>query len=372
MPEKMNAVVKFKPQEGAEFAEVDIPRPKADEVLIKVRATSICGTDVHIYQWDPWSAARIGGKNLPQILGHEMAGSVVEVGKEVRRIKVDDYVSVETHIADPGDLQSYLNQRHIGERMRIVGVDTDGCFAEYFAVPEVVCWKNDTSIPPEIASIQEPLGNACYATLGEDNDVAGRTMAIVGDGPIALFAAGIARISGVTKIILIGMADSLLKIGKEVGADHVVNILDVGVDPVEFVKDHTEGYGVDIVVDMAGNQKAIDLCFKLVRKGGRFSAFGLAPDEKLSIDYNDGIVFKGLRIDGINGRKMFDTWYRVRNFLASGRLNVNPIITDVLPLEKFEEGFNLLTAMPRNSAKVVLFPDKNEFSDAEKRRNELE
>ena len=370
MAEKMKAVVKVKPEKGAVFTEVDIPRPGPGEVLLKVRATSICGTDVHIYNWDEWSANRIGEKNLPQTLGHEVAGEVVELGSEIKRLKVGDYVSVETHIPHPDDLQTLLDQKHIGERMKIVGVDFDGCFAEYFKVPEVVCWKNDEAIVPEMASVQEPLGNATYATLGEDNDVAGKTMAIVGDGPIALFSAGVARLAGVTKIFLIGMADHLLNIGKQMGADHIINVLDEGVDPHQFVMDNTGGYGADIVVDMAGNQKAIDLCFKLARKGGRLSAFGVAPQAVMNINYNDGIVFKGLRIDGINGRKMYDTWYRVRNFLASGRLDINPVITDILPLEKFEEGFEKLQAMPRTSAKVVLFPDSSEYEAAISRRNE--
>jgi threonine 3-dehydrogenase len=367
VPEKMKAVVKTKPHKGAELLEVDIPTIKPNEVLIKVRATSICGTDVHIYEWDSWSQGRIGEKNLPQILGHEVAGEVVETGSEVHHIKVGDYVSVETHIPDPLDIQSLLNQQHIGERMKIVGVDFDGCYADYFAVPEVVCWKNDPAIPPEIACVQEPLGNATYATLGENNDVAGKSMAIIGDGPIALFSVGVARASGVTNIFLFGMAEKMLEIGKQMGADHVINVLDTSINPLAYVKDHTYGFGVDVSLDMAGNQKAVELALKVVRKGGRLSAFGVAPQNTLEINYNEGIVFKGLQIDGINGRKMFDTWYRVRNFLASGRLDISPVITDVLQLSDFEQGFSNLMSQPRESSKVVLFPDRDEFTEAIKR-----
>lgn len=363
----MKAVVKTRPGTGAELMDVDVPQPKAGEVLLKVRATSICGTDVHIYEWDAWSQGRIGEKNLPQILGHEVAGEVVEVGPEVHHIRVGDYVSVETHIPNPLDVQSLLNQQHIGERMKIVGVDFDGCYADYFAVPESVCWKNDSSIPPEIACVQEPLGNATYATLGEDADVAGKSMAIIGDGPIALFSVAVARASGVTNIFLFGMAEKMLEIGRALGADHVINVLDQEIDPVTYVKDHTYGFGVDVSVDMAGNQKAVELSLKVVRKGGRFSAFGVAPGDSLEIDYNNGIVFKGLSIDGINGRKMFDTWYRVRNFLASQRLDISPVITDVLQLSEFEAGFANLMAQPRESAKVVLFPDSEEYTEALKR-----
>ncbi len=169
----MKAVVKTKPELGAEMQDKPMPTLRPDWVLVKVRATSICGTDVHIYKWDEWSAA-IGQKALPQILGHEVAGEVVEVGQHCRRIKVGDYISAETHIYDPGDLTSMLGALHVGKNMKILGVDFDGCFAEYFALPESICWPNDPAIPPEVATIQEPLGNATYAVLGEDADVAAR------------------------------------------------------------------------------------------------------------------------------------------------------------------------------------------------------
>ena len=196
----MKAVVKTKPELGAELLDKPVPKPQSDWVVVKVRATSICGTDVHIYKWDPWSAERIGAKALPQILGHEVAGEVVEVGGHCKRIKVGDYISAETHIYDPGDLTSMLGSFHVGMNMKILGVDFDGCFAEYFALPESICWPNDPSIPPEVAAIQEPLGNATYAVLGEDADVAGKTMVITGDGPISLFASGVARACGAARI----------------------------------------------------------------------------------------------------------------------------------------------------------------------------
>ena len=363
----MNAVVKAEPAAGAVYREVDLPRTAPDEVLLRVRATSICGTDVHIYNWDAWSSRRIGAANLPQILGHEVAGEVVDVGAEVRRIKVGDYVSAETHIPDPGDLQTLLGQMHIGEHMRIVGVDFDGCFAEYFAVPEVVCWVNDQAIPPEFATVQEPLGNATYAVLGEDNDVAGRTMAIVGDGPVALFAVGVARACGVTQIFLFGMSKFAMGLARRMGADHVYDVTEPGADPVAFVREHTGGYGVDIALDMAGNQAALDNAFGVVRKGGRLSAFGLSPEKSVSIDYNEGIVFKGIQVHGINGRRMFDTWYRVRNLLASGRLDISPVITHLMPLEDFEKGFEAMTTVPRECGKIVLFPDPAELEAAKAR-----
>jgi len=366
---KMKAVVKTQPELGAEYLERDLPKLPPDWVIVKVRATSICGTDVHIYKWDPWSDSRIGRQALPQILGHEVAGEVVEVGPHCKRMKVGDYISAETHIYDPGDLTSLLGILHVGKNMKILGVDCDGAFAEYFAVPEAVCWPNDPSIPPEIATIQEPLGNATYAVLAEDADVAGKSMLITGDGPISLFAIGVARACGVTKIIHFGKYDFNMEIARRMGADlQMYTNKTSEAERLEFIMDHTEGYGVDIAVEMVGSQDSITDCFAGVRKGGRVTAFGIAAESPLPVDYNNGIVFKGCQVHGINGRKLFDTWYRNRNLLASGRLDPTPVITHMFSLEDFETGFERMLERPRHAAKVILFPDPAEFEAAKKRR----
>jgi len=367
MPETMKAVVKTKPELGAELQQKPLPKYPPDWVLVKVRATSICGTDVHIYKWDAWSDKRIGAKALPQTLGHEVAGDVVEVGAHCKRIKVGDYISAETHIYNPGDLNAMLCQLHIGDHMKILGVDCDGAFAEYFAVPESVCWVNDKSIPPEIATIQEPLGNATYTVLGEDSDVAGKTIVIIGDGPIALFAVGVARVVGLAKIFIIGKYDFNMNIAKKLGADHLLYANKEDINRVQYIRDHTGGSGADIVLEMAGSQQALDEGFQVLRKGGRFSAFGVSADPKPAIDYNNGIVFKGAQIHGISGRRMFDTWYRNRNLLASGRLDISPVITHMFKLEDFKAGFDEMMTRPRHSAKCVLFPSGQEFEAAKKR-----
>ncbi len=368
MSEKMNAVVKTKPELGADWLQVDVPELKPDWVLVKVKAASICGTDVHIYKWDPWSDARIGAHNLPQTLGHEVAGEVVEVGKGCKRIKVGDSISAETHIYDPGDLTSLLGAFHVGNNMKILGVDTNGSFAEYFAVPESVCWVNDTSIPPELATIQEPLGNAAYAVLGEDNDVAGKTMLITGDGPISLFAVGVARACGVARIFQFGKYDFNMEIGKKMGADYQIwTNKTTAKERKEFVLDHTDGFGVDIALEMVGSQDSIDDCFDLVRKAGRVSAFGIPSDSPLPIDYANGIVFKGCQVHGVNGRKLFDTWYRNKNLLANLRIDPKPVITHMFTLEDYKKGFDAMLARPRFSAKVILFPEQAELDAAKKR-----
>ena len=370
MRDRMRAVVKTRPEFGAELVEREIPRIGEDEVLVKVRATSICGTDVHIYNWDNWAASRIGAGALPQVMGHELAGEVVEVGRNVRRVHVGDYISAETHIPDGRDLQVLLGQQHIGERMKILGVDRDGAFAEYIAVPEVVAWHNDKSIPPEVACVQEPLGNATYAVLGEDADVAGKSMVLIGDGPIALLGVAVARAVGVTQIFLVGMHDFNLGLGKHMGADHVL-FANREIDRVAYVKDHTGGFGADIVLDMAGAQQAINEGLQMLRRGGRFSAFGVAAGQSLSIDYNNGIVFKGAQVHGISGRKMFDTWYRVRNLLVSGRVDISPVITNMYTLDDYTQGFDRMLEFPRHAAKVVLFPNQEDYDAACARRPEV-
>lgn len=369
---KMKAVVKIRPEKGgAELMDVDTPTIRPDEVLVRVQSTSICGTDIHIYEWNPWAQRRMGEKQLPQILGHEVAGVVVEVGQAVRSIRKGDYISCETHIYDPGDLTSLLGQRHIGEHMQILGVDRDGVFAEYVAVPERVCWRNDRSIPPEYACVQEPMGNGVYAVLGEDADVAGKTMVIVGDGPTALFATGVARAAGVAKIIVVGFSDFGMDIAKRMGADHVLDIKKTNLDERhKFILDETDGFGVDISVEMVGGEKPIEEAFLHLRKGGRLTAFGVASEAKVPMDYNNGIVFKGAQVYGVNGRKIFDTWYRMRNLLTGKRVDISPVVTHVMSLDEFEKGFEMLLAVPRLAAKVVLFPNKEELAAARKRLDE--
>ncbi len=335
---------------GAELVELPIPRPGPGEVLVKVRATSICGTDVHIYGWNAWAEHRI--RHVPQTLGHEFAGDVVDVGPDVRQLRVGDYVSAETHIPCLRCQQCLTGQMHICHNLKILGVDCDGCFAEYAIVPEIVAWKNDRSIPASVASVQEPLGNAVYCTLVEP--VVGKSVLIFGDGPTGLFAAAVARVAGATDIVLVGREDYRLDIARRVGADMTIN--GATADVSALVAERTHGLGVDVVLEMSGTQLAVDQGLELVRKGGRFSAFGLAS-AKLQVDMTDGVIFKGLTVHGISGRRMFETWHIVRNLLASGRLDIQPIITHKMPLRQFGDGFDLMMNLPKMSGKIVLYPD---------------
>jgi threonine 3-dehydrogenase len=358
MGETMRAVVKAVPGSGAEVRDVPIPKIGPNEALVKVKATTICGTDVHIYQWNEWAQGRIGPR-VPQIMGHEFAGTVVEVGSEVHRVKPGDYVSAETHIPCTHCVQCLTGQMHICQNLKILGVDRHGCFADYIAVPEMVLWRNDPKIAPEVAAAQEPLGNAVYATLVEP--VAARSVLIYGDGPAGLFATGVAKVAGAARVYLVGLSPYRLEIGRKMGADAILN---PGDDPPgksrieERILDETGGVGVDVVLDMVGRQVVLDQGLKLVRKGGRYSAFGL-PDGRLSIDLNNGVIFKGVRLLGINGRVMFETWVQVSNLLASGRLDIRPVLTHKMNLEDFAKGFDLLTHDPIQAGKIAFVVSKD-------------
>jgi threonine 3-dehydrogenase len=349
MPEKMKAVVKTKREPGAELVEIPIPPVGPNEVLVKVKATSICGTDVHIYEWDPWSQGRI--KNIPQTMGHEFAGEIMELGSNVTRLKKGDIISAETHIPCFNCDTCFERQFHVCQNLKIFGVDCNGCFSEYMVAPEVVCWKNDPSVPPEHLCVQEPLGNAAYTVLTAP--VAGETMMIIGDGPTALFAAGVAKVAGAVFIMQVCRHPYRMEIARKMGADVTVNEKEEDLDAV--VQKHIGKGGFDIVLEMAGSEAAIDQMAKYIRKGGRISAFGVAKD-KVLFDYNNAAVFKGSTIYGINGRLMFDTWKQVRNMLKYKKLDVAPVVTHKLHLVDYEEGFSLMMTRPKVCGKVVLFP----------------
>ncbi len=351
MSDKMRAIFKTRAGPGLEMRLVDIPEPGPREVLVKVKATSICGTDRHIYHWNEWAANRI---KPPIIVGHEVAGHVVQVGRDVTLLKEGDFISAESHIPCTVCPVCRNGQPHICANLKILGVDTTGTYAEYAVIPEVVAWKNDPGLDPALAAIMEPLGNAVYTTLVEP--VAGKSVAIFGDGPAGLNAVAVARASGAGRIYQVGMVPFLLDLGRKLGADLSINITAPGADTVKTILEATDGWGVDVVLEMSGAQQAITEGIQVLRKGGRFSAFGL-PDKPVLIDLNNGVIFKGARILGINGRLMWETWFQMAGLLRSGKLNPSPVITHRLPLDDFEKGFAALDAADRRAAKVVLFPD---------------
>lgn len=346
----MKAVVKTRPERGAEFQEVPIPHPGPGEVLVKVLATSICGSDLHIYEWNDWAQTHI---RIPQIMGHEMAGEVVEVGKGVSRVKVGDYVSAETHIVCGRCYACRTGHAEACQNLKILGIDTDGAFAEYVVIPEENAWINDPSIPPEIATLQEPTGNAVDTALAED--ISGKTVLITGQGPVGLITTGVAAASGASLIITTDLKDSRLELSKKMGATYTLNPLRDNV--VEAVMDLTGGNGVDVFLEVSGSPKALAEGFRALAPGGRASLLGL-PDGPVEVDLNNWIIFKGVRVYGIIGRKLFSTWYKTSRLILSGKLDLRPLITHRLPLSRFHEG---MEAMARGeTGKVVLFPEEKE------------
>lgn len=342
----MRAVLKDKPGFGAVLAEVSQPHPGPGEVLIEVKATSICGTDHHIYIWNEWAQNRI---RPPQVMGHELAGEVVELGPGVRSARVGDLVSAETHIVCGKCTQCLLGEKHVCMNTSILGVDRNGCFAEYVAVPEENLWQNDPSVPVAYLSVQEPLGNAVHTVMA--GETRGRSFAVFGCGPIGLMAIGVARAVGATFVAAVDVNDYRLDIARKMKADVVINSRET--DPIEVLMDRTRGEGVDVVLEMSGARPVFAQIFKVVRPGGRVSLLGL-PDRGVELDISNEIVMRGVQIQGITGRRIWDTWVMTRELLESGNLDLAPVITHHLDLADYAEGMDLITS--GKCGKVVLYP----------------
>ncbi len=344
---KMKAVVKTKPEPGAELVEIETPTPGPDQVLVKVLATSICGTDLHIYEWNEWAQSRI--KNIPQIMGHELCGEIIELGTNVKHLNIGDVISAETHIACGHCYFCQTGYAHVCTRSKIFGVDIDGVFAEYALVPASNAWVLNKKIPKDYGSVMEPLGNAVHTVLA--GDIAGKTVLITGCGPIGVMSVAISRICGATKIIATEISDFRLQLAKKVGANSTLNPTKVNV--VERVLQETDGLGVDVVLEMSGNPSAIKEAFASLHPGGRFSILGI-PDKPMVTDWGADIIFKYITVQGINGRLMYKTWYEAERFLSSGRLDLEPIITHRFRLEEFEKGMELMKS--GNCGKILLYP----------------
>jgi threonine 3-dehydrogenase len=319
-------------------------------VLIRVEAASLCGTDLHIYRWDPWAQERLT-ERLPQIFGHEMAGRIVALGDGANAsgtLAIGTRVAAETHLVDGTCYQCRTGRAYVCANLRILGVDADGAFAEYMTLPAGNAWpSNDLS--PEIAAIQEPMGNAVHAAFVEE--VTGETVLVTGCGPIGLMSIAIAKLAGATKVIATDINPERRRMATSMGADLV---LDAAGDVVAQVRAATGGVGADIVLEMSGAEPAIRQGFDAVTNGGRVSLLGL-PSRPVTLDLNNEIIFKGLRVYGITGRRMFETWYRTQALLAQG-LDLSPIVTHRLPLTRFHEAFELLAA--GHAGKVVLLPQE--------------
>jgi len=353
----MYAVVKKKHGPGAEITAVDMPKIGRNEVLVKVKAASICGTDIHIWNWNEWAQNRI--KKIPLIFGHEFAGEVVEIGEDVKNVQKGDSVSAETHIVDGTCYQCKTDRMHICQHIQILGVDRDGVFAEYVAIPERNAWKNDPKLDPAIASVQEPLGNAVQSILPKDHveDIAGKNVAVLGCGPIGLMAIAALKTLGAAKIFATagGRNKVRMELAEKMGADMVINSEEAGENLVKIIRDETDGNGVDVALEMSGASSAVRQAFEMLTPGGRVSLLGLL-DKPMELDINNALVFKATTVYGISGRRMFQTWYQVKGLLSEPdfRNRIAAIITHKVPMRHVEKGVELINS--KKAAKVVLEP----------------
>ncbi len=374
--------------------ELPVPTPGPEDVLIYVEAASICGTDVHIWNWDRWSQRRI---NPPLTLGHEFCGTIVGIGDRVLHARVGDFVSAESHVTCGMCFQCRTGQAHMCPKTEILGVDRAGAFANYVVVPEKVIWQNDrTKLPPEIATLQEPFGNAVFATM--DQDMSGESVAVLGCGPIGLFTIGIAKAVGAKAVFASDINPFRMNLARKMGATAVFDPNDTdsrndetiparrergdggphstpidnrrstsqrsavpgapGIDDsrdvVSRIVDANGGYGVDIVLEMSGAAAAITTAFRVVRNGGTVVLFGI-PAKPVEIDVAENMIFKNLTVRALNGRRIFDTWYKTKWLLESGVVDLRPLITKTIGFSEVNDAVAMLSR--GDACKIVLLPN---------------
>lgn len=343
---KMKALMKKDGAFGAVLTEVPIPEIDKHEVLIKVKvlpyaariSTFIIGINGHVRE-----------SKHPMFSAMSSSGIVEDVGENVISVKVGEYVSAETHIVCGECVPCLTGKSHVCTNTAIIGVDTAGCFAEYVKVPADNIWRNPADMDPSIASIQEPLGNAVHTVL--ECQPAGGTTAVIGCGPIGLMAVAVAKATGASQVIAIDKNEYRLRLAKQMGATCTVSIEKE--DPLKIVSALTSGEGADLVCEMSGHPSAIAQGLAMAANGGRFHILSL-PEHPVTIDLTNKVVFKGLTIQGITGRKMFSTWRQVSQLISSNVIDLEPVITHQFPLEEFEKGFELMRS--GQCGKVILIP----------------
>ncbi len=346
----MQAIVKLRPQPGFELSRVPVPQPGAREVLIKVKATSICGTDVHIYKWDRWSQGRIVP---PVIIGHEFSGEIVSVGDRIGpdEPQVGDFVSAESHIVCGVCQQCKLGRSHVCPNTRIIGVDTDGCYAEYIALPVENVWKNPKDMSPAVASLQENFGNSVHTVSAVD--VRAKTVLLTGCGPAGLMAIAVARAYGAEVIVATDLSAFRLDLAQKMGADLVLNPLED--DVVRCAQHAVRDKGFDVLLEMSGASKAFIQGLTLLKPGGEAALLGLMSAPMNEFDISNLIIMKGITLHGIAGRRLWDTWYQMRALISSGAVDLSPIITHEFPLSRWQEAVETMAS--GKSGKIVMYPE---------------
>ncbi|MDE2295381.1 MAG: L-threonine 3-dehydrogenase [Gammaproteobacteria bacterium] len=338
----MKALVKSHAEPGIWLEEIAEPEVGHNDVLIRIHRTAICGTDMHIFNWDAWARKTIP---VPMAVGHEYSGEIVEIGSEVRGFEPGDRVSGEGHITCGHCRNCRAGRRHLCRNTRGVGVNRAGAFAEYLAIPASNVFKLSPAIDDEVAAILDPFGNATHTALAFN--VVGEDVLITGAGPIGIMAVAIARHCGARHIVITDVNDYRLALAERMGATRAVNVARQSLDTV--MKELAMEEGFDVGFEMSGNPAALREMLRTMNHGGSLSLLGIPPEET-AIDWNQ-VIFKGLVIKGIYGREMFETWYKMASMLQSG-LDVRPVITHRLGIRDFREGFEIMNS--GRSGKVVL------------------
>ena len=338
----MKALVKAKPEPGIHLLDVPIPDLRRNEVLIRVLRSSICGTDVHIYNWDAWAQKTIP---VPMAIGHEFVGIVTQIGELVHDFKPGDLVSAEGHLVCGHCRNCLAGRRHLCMKTSGVGVNRPGVFAEFVAIPVTNVWYCDPTIPVDTLACFDPLGNAVHTALSFD--ILGEDVLITGAGPIGCMAAAIAKHAGARHIVVTDINRYRLRLAKKVGATVVVDITKTDLFEVQRKLGMKEGF--DIAMEMSGSPEALPLILSNMCHGGKIALLGISP-EKISIDWNT-VVFNGLTIKGIYGREMFETWYKMTSMIQTG-LDIQPLITHHFHFTEFEQGFEVMRS--GRSGKVIL------------------
>jgi threonine 3-dehydrogenase len=338
----MRALVKSKPERGIWMERIRKPDVGHNDVLIKVNKTAICGTDIHIYQWDDWARKTIP---VPMAVGHEFSGEIVETGIEVKGYDVGDRVSAEGHVTCGVCRNCRAGRRHLCRSSVGVGVNRPGAFAEYISVPAFNIFKLPDVVTDDMAAILDPFGNATHTALSFD--LVGEDVLITGAGPIGIMAVAIARFAGARHVVITDVNDFRLGLAEKMGATVALNVTEGAIDDVMKNLGMTEGF--DVGMEMSGNPAAFKDLIRTMHHGGKVALLGIPPGE-MAIDWNE-VIFKGLIIKGIYGREMFETWYKMSSMLQSG-LDLSPMITHRFPVEDFQEAFDLMES--GQSGKIIL------------------
>lgn len=338
----MKALCKLKPQEGIWMHDIPLPKIGPNDVLVKIKKTAICGTDIHIYNWDEWAQETIP---IPMAIGHEFMGEIISIGENVSRLNCGDRVSGEGHLTCGYCRNCKAGKQHLCRNTIGIGVNRQGCFAEYLSIPATNVFLLPEQITDDQASILDPFGNAAHATLAFN--LVGEDVLITGAGPIGIMSVAIARKVGARKIVITDINDYRLNIARAMGADKAINVSQESIEEVMSELGINEGF--DVGLEMSGNPEALNSLLATMNHGGQVAILGIPPP-KTAIDWNL-VIFKSLTLKGIYGREMFETWYKMSSLIQAG-LDITPVITHHFPVNEFQRGFDVMRE--GKAGKVIL------------------